>query len=42
MHLLIGDDVLVEYENYTIDQISHLMGYQKDLIELRLKGKLTI
>ena len=39
MHLLIGDDVLVEYENYTIDQISHLMGYQKDLIELRLKGR---
>lgn len=37
MHLLIGDDALVEYENYTIDQISHLLGYQKELIELRLK-----
>ena len=36
MQLLIGDDALVEYENYTIDQISHLLGYQKGLIQLRL------
>ena len=39
MHLLIGDDSLAEHENYTIDQISRLLGYQKDLIELRLKGR---
>ena len=39
MHLLIGDDALAEHENYTIDQISRLLGYQKDLIELRLKGR---
>ena len=36
MHLLIGDDSLAEHENYTIDQISHLLGYQKGLIQLRL------
>ena len=36
MELLIGDDILAECEEYTIDQISHLLGYQKELIQFRL------
>lgn len=37
MELLIDDDMIAEYKPYTVDQISHLLGYRKELIELRLK-----
>ena len=37
MSLLVGDDILADYEEYTVDQISHLLGYEKELIQLRLK-----
>lgn len=37
MYLLIGDDILCEYESYNAEQISHITGYRKELIELRLK-----
>ena len=37
MDLLIDDDMIAEYKPYTLDQISHLLGYRKELIELRLK-----
>ena len=37
MDLLIGDDVLIEYQEYTTEQLSHILGYEERLIELRLK-----
>lgn len=40
VEFLISDDILEEYlgrREYTIDQMSRLLGYQKELIELRLK-----
>lgn len=37
MNLLIGDDRLVEYEGYTIGEVSRLLGYDRRLVELRLK-----
>lgn len=37
MNLLVDDDSLLEYPGYTTEQFSHLLGYEKRLIELRLK-----
>ena len=37
--LLIGDDVLEEYRDMTTEQFSRLLGYNKKLIELRLKRR---
>lgn len=37
IELLVSDDDLTEYKNYTIEQISRLMGYQQKIMELRLK-----
>lgn len=37
MELLIDDNFLLEHKNYTIDQLSRFLGYDKKLIELRLK-----
>lgn len=37
MNLLIGDDILLEHEGYNTEQLSRLLGYEKRLIELRLK-----
>lgn len=37
MDLLISNDDLSEYSDYTIEQLSRLLGYEKRLIELRLK-----
>jgi len=37
MDFLVGDDTLSEYQECTIDQLSRILGYQKELIELRLK-----
>ena len=41
INLLIPDDILAEYlmyQEYTLDQLSRLLGYEKRLIELRLKS----
>lgn len=35
--LLISDDMIVEYQQCSLDQISRALGYEKRLIELRLK-----
>lgn len=37
MDLLISDDTLTEYQEYNIEQLSRLLGYEQRLIELRLK-----
>ena len=37
VELLIPDDSLAEYSEYTIDQLSLVYGYHQKLIELRLK-----
>ncbi len=37
VNLLISDSVLREYPDYSTDQLSRLFGYNKKLIELRLK-----
>lgn len=37
MELLVSDDMLLENGGCTIDQLSRLLGYNKKLIELRLK-----
>lgn len=36
-YLLISDDTLLEYSDYTQDQFCRCTGYPKELIELRLK-----
>lgn len=38
MDLLIDDNTLIEYQDYSIEQLSRLLGYEKRLIELRLKS----
>ena len=37
MNFLIGEDMLYEHREFTVDQLSRLWGYQEELIELRLK-----
>lgn len=37
MHLLVSDDVLAEYRDYSLEQISRTLGYHQKLIELRMK-----
>lgn len=37
MDLLIGDDTLIEYREYTTEQLSQILGYEQRLIELRVK-----
>ena len=37
MSLLVSDDMIAEYQQCSIDQISRALGYEKRLIELRLK-----
>lgn len=40
VEFLIADNILYEYlkyQEYTIEQVARLLGYQKELIELRLK-----
>lgn len=39
--LLIPDDIVIEYmqnQQYSVEQFSRLLGYEKELIELRLKN----
>lgn len=38
MELLISDDDLREHRDFSISQLSRLLGYHEKLIELRLKG----
>ena len=37
MNLLISDNMLREYPEYNVEQLSRLLGYEQRLIELRLK-----
>lgn len=37
MCLLIGDDLIDEYREYSVEQLTHLLGYQEELIEMRIK-----
>ena len=37
VNLLIDNDMLYEHREFTIEQLSRLWGYHKELIELRLK-----
>ena len=36
-HLLISDNLLHEYEDFTWDQFCNCTGYPKELLDLRLK-----
>ena len=36
MDLLVGDDILIEYQGYNTEQLSRLLGCEQRLIELRL------
>lgn len=38
MSLLVSDDMIAEYQQCSIDQISRALGYEKRLIELRLNS----
>lgn len=38
VELLISDEILSEYRDYTVDQLSRLLGYHKNFIELRLQS----
>lgn len=38
MDLLISDDMLVEYREYNIEQLSRLFGYEQRLLQLRLEN----
>lgn len=38
MDLLVGDDTLIEYQEYNEEQLSRILGYDQRLIELRLKA----
>ena len=37
LELLVPDELLLEYQDCTIDQVSRAIGYQRNLIELRMK-----
>lgn len=37
MHLLLSDEVINEHKGYTVEQMSRITGYNKRLIELRIK-----
>lgn len=37
LELLVPDELLSEYQDCTIDQVSRAIGYQRNLIELRMK-----
>lgn len=37
MRLLLSDELLEEYKGYTVEQMSRITGYNKILIELRIK-----
>ena len=37
MELLVPDETFLEYQEFTTDQIAHALGYNEELIKLRLK-----
>lgn len=37
LELLVPDELLLEYQDCTIDQVARATGYQKNFIELRMK-----
>lgn len=37
MSLLVSDDMIAEYQQCSVDQLSRVLGYEKRLVELRLK-----
>ena len=37
VNLLIPDELITENQNYTTEQLSRLLGYNQELIKLRLK-----
>lgn len=37
INLLVPDDVLIEYQEYTTEQLARITGYSEELIKLRLK-----
>lgn len=37
VELLIPDEMLLEYQDFTIEQFSRMLGYSKELIKLKLK-----
>lgn len=37
MELLMPDEVFLEYQEFTTDQIARALGYNEELIRLRLK-----
>ena len=37
VNLLIPDEIITENRNYTTEQLSRLLGYNQELINLRLK-----
>lgn len=37
VEFLITDETLYEYREYTIEQVARILGYRKELVELRLK-----
>ncbi len=39
IELLIADDDIREYSDFTVSQLSRIFGYEKSLIELRLQDK---
>lgn len=39
MELLVPDQVFLEYQEFTTDQIARALGYDEELIKLRLKSK---
>jgi len=38
VNLLIPDEIIIDNKDYTTDQLSRLLGYDKKLIELRMKS----
>lgn len=38
IELLLPDDILIEYKEYTPEQISRILGYNQKLIELKFKN----
>ena len=38
MALLVGNELIAEYHDSTIEQVSHLLGYRQELIKLRLNS----
>lgn len=37
IELLLSDDMILDFQDYTLEQISRFMGYCKELIELKFK-----